>query len=106
MVAVAYTFMSVTTIDWRIAPSSANCLDLILTQSIERPTVTEQRTDRLRSTLLSVTCREKAGHFVTSTDAKSPRGEVTASRRASDCTLKLEEIVHNLAYADRRLQVC
>ena len=56
--------------------------------------------------LLSMMCRERAGHSVTSTDAKSPRGDVTASRRASDCTLKLEEIVHNLAYADRRLQVC
>ena len=51
--------------------------------------------------------RESAGQSsLTSIDAKSPLSHSKTSRAsASDCTLKLEEILHNLAHADRRLQV-
>ena len=50
-------------------------------------------------------CRERVGNSATSRDAKSPMNSASLSRRTSDCTLKLEEILHNLAHVDRRLQV-
>jgi len=43
--------------------------------------------------------------FSASVDAKSPSSHAKVSHTASVSTLKLEEILHNLAYADRRLQV-